>query len=262
VPAADPSSALDSQASLRFLDLFVLLYLGLYLVWPFDFARFWSPILPLMLVYSADAVIRSGEGLARRLPVGATALALLALLFILNGEEDLIQLGNYARRLNYVSDSLSSGVATIIRRSPDPASTYVATMNGDDHFALAWYFTQAPGPHGEPGGGRRYIPYSPLPHVQKKGAGGGGARGGEETVEELLLRLMAMADAGGTTAADRSRIYLFSYFAHHDAEGVFANLQRTHPSEMAAWSVQKVRQQEIIVAVREMRRQQTAASRP
>jgi hypothetical protein len=81
-------------------------------------------------------------------------------------------------------------------------------------------------------------------------------------VEELLLRLMAMADADGTTAAARSRIYLFSYFAHHDAEGVFANLQRTHPSEMAAWSVRKVRQQEIIVAVWEMRRQQTAASRP
>ncbi len=252
-------NVLRKKSRLRFLDLFLLLYVALYLVWPFDFARFWSPILALMLVYGADGVIRSGESLAKigRLPAAAAALVLLSLLLFLNSVEDLVQLGNYARRLNYVSDSLASGVSTIIQLSPDPPSTYVAAMDGDEHFALAWYFTQAAGPHGEPGGGRRYIPYSPMPHSAAKA-------GAPETVEEMLLRMMATAGPGSavTNTAGDGHIFLFSYFTHRDAEGVFSNLQRTQPAIMSSWSVQKVRQQEIIVAIWELRRKPVAASKP
>jgi len=253
-----PAAVSADGASTRFLDLFVLLYISLYLVWPFDFARFWSPILPVMLVYGADAVIRFSDrrGRIQKVLAAAPAVLLLGLLFLLNSVEDFVQLGNYARRLNYVSDSLASGVSTIIHRSPDPAITYVAVMNGDDHFALAWYFTQAQGPQGEPQGGRRYVPYSPAAHVEAKG-------GAAETVEELIVRLMetaATATKDGENDMKEPRVYLFSYFAHRDAEGVFANLRQTHPEAMAAWTVEKVRQQEIIMAVWEIRPRRAAST--
>ena len=88
--------------AIRLLNVFVLFYIGLYLVWPFDFARFWSPLLPIMLACGADGVIRFMEGgrlvwgEGGRVPRGAVAGTLLGLLLVLSAEEVTLQLGNYA----------------------------------------------------------------------------------------------------------------------------------------------------------------------
>jgi hypothetical protein len=258
--AAPPPAASEEAGSMRFLELFVLLYMGLYLIWPFNFARFWSPILPVMLVYGADAVVRFSMP-RRQFPAAGLAVGLLALLLALSAIEDRVQLGNYARRLNYVSDALARGVETIMKRAPDPARTAVAAMNGDDHFALAWYFAQARTPRGSSGAvGRQYRISSPLPHVEAKGGAG-------ESVEEMILRLVAVAEqsagpalaphgkAAGEARSDTKdwRVYLFSYFAHPDARGVFQNLARRNPEAMARVAVEEVQQQEIISAVWEIR---------
>jgi hypothetical protein len=285
-PSPVPAGA--APDSLRFLELFVLLYVGLYLVWPFNFARFWSPILPIMLVYAADAVVRFS--LPRRgLATAAAPMALLGLLLALSGIELRVQLGNYARRLHYVSDALARSVDAIVRRAPDPAVAAVAAMNGDDHFALAWYFSQRPSRKDERGEVREYRIHSPLPHVAAK-------EGAPESVEEMLLRLaegqreVTVGEVGGTGQA-AWRIYLFSYFAHRDARGVFANLQRRYPGliELVAEGshaattpatspvregmapsggdgppliVEKIQQQEIISAVWEIRPRPSAARGP
>lgn len=265
------AAAKEETGSMRFLELFVLLYIGLYLVWPFSFARFWSPLLPLMLVYAADAVVRFSTP-RRGVPVPAAAILLLGLLLVLSVVEARVQLGNYARRLNYVSDALAGAARGIMKRSPDPAQTFVAVMDGDDHFAMAWYFSQAArdraAMHSRGVEGRRYRVYSPEPHVAAKGGAG-------ETVEELVLRLLRElapstrdtlpgSPAGGGVGRPgvEGRIYLFSYFKHRDAAGVFSNLQRRNPEAMAGVSVEKVIQQEIITAVWEMRRDGTRAPAP
>jgi hypothetical protein len=181
------------------------------------------------------------------------------LLLALSAVEDRVQLGNYARRLNYVSDALAAGVRGIMARSPDPQRTYVAVMNGDDHFVLAWYFAQEthnggvaapPSPPGEPHApGRRYRVYSPEPHVAAKGGAG-------ESVEELILRLIKEASATNQSISATTpppRLYLFSYFEHQDAGGVFTNLARRNPEEIGRVTVEKIIQQEIITAVWEIR---------
>jgi hypothetical protein len=237
----------DAAGSMRFLELFVLLYIGLYLVWPFNFARFWSPILPVMLVYAGDAVVRfrgGGGGVGGAGEGVAPAAALLGLLLVLSAVEDGVQMGNYARRLNYVSDALARGVETIMKRSPDPGRTAVAAMNGDDHFALAWYFAQE---RTQGVAGRAYRVSSPLPHVEAKGGAG-------ETVEEMMVRLVEEARGGGGGERPGAwRVYLFSYFAHADAAGVFRNLERRAPEVRGGVEVEKVMQQEIISAVWEVR---------
>jgi hypothetical protein len=231
---------------LRFLELYVVLYIGLYLVWPFHFARFWSPILPLMLVYGALALVRFSRPRAGWLGKtgwgAAGAVAALALLLVLSAEEDWLQLGSYGRRLNYVSDALAGGVQAIVKRSPDPAQTTILAMNGDDHFALAWYFSDIAGRTG-----KSYIVESPQPHVAAKGGAG-------ERVEELVLRKLQRQDAGGRQG-DR-KVYLYSYFAHGDAQGVLSNVARMAPQVMEREEVRKIYQKEIIAAVWEFEQKQ------
>lgn len=187
------TAAPNSQGRpLRFLELYVLLYMSLYLVWPFDFARFWSPIMPVMLVYAADAMIQLG-GVLPRVRMPSVAAVLLGLLLVLSGEEVYVQLGNYARRLNDVSTALADGVAAIIRRSPDPAKTIVATMDGDTQFGLAWYFSQA-------AGGNGFRVRSPEPHLAAKGGAG-------EHADEMLLRSL-----NELNNSRDGRLFFFSYF--------------------------------------------------
>jgi hypothetical protein len=190
-----------------FLELFLLLYVGLYLLWPFNMPRFWSPILPVMLVYVADAVIRFA-GRMKAIPKPALAAVLLALLFVLSAEEDILQLGNYARRLNYVSDALRDAAQTIVQSSRGPNRTLVAGMSDDELFAMAWYFSQTPG-----GAGAGYRVQSPAPHVAAKG-------GKRELAHEMLIRLYdeAAQSPGG------KRLFFISYFPNADTRAALAQL--------------------------------------
>ncbi len=47
---------LRRESGTRFVEIYVGLYIALYLVWPFDMARFWVPLLPVMVVYGVDGV--------------------------------------------------------------------------------------------------------------------------------------------------------------------------------------------------------------
>ena len=191
-----------------FLELFILLYLVLYLLWPFNMPRFWSPILPLMLVYAADAVMRFSDRL-KSLPRPALASVLLALLFILSAEEDVRHLGDYARRLNYVSDALSNAARTVVRLSPDPQNTFVAGMSDDELFAMAWYFSQTPG-------GTGYRVRAPEPHLPAN-------QGKRELAHELLIR--SYDELFQIPSSGERRLYFISYFPNADTRAALEQLQ-------------------------------------
>jgi hypothetical protein len=217
------------------IHLYGLLYFGLYLIWPFNFARFWSPILPIMLAFAADALIQFTEPhrLLIRLSAPSFRAAIpLLLLFFLSAEEDFVQLNNYARRLNYVSGALEESSRIIMNRSPDPEHTIVGVMGGDEHFALAWYFRQ------QGDRGRAYTIRSPEPHLTSKGEK-------PETVEEMLLRSLREKEADGQLP----RVFLVSYFTHHDARAVLANLHSAMAGKPEIPMATKLFQKEIIVEV-------------
>jgi hypothetical protein len=236
------TQAEPSRRAQLFLHVFVALYMGLYLIWPFNFARFWSPLLPVMLAFGADGLLRFLTPPSRRGRFAAAA-ALLALLATLGAVEDWAQLGNYGRRLNYVSDALAGGVQAVRQRSPDPVRTIVAVKQDNDAlFAVAWNFRQrVPGGAGGEDG-RRYRVRVARAHVAEKG-------GAPETDAEMLWRAVEEMRAG-----DGIRLYFFSYWAGPDAAALLSELRAAHPAEMAGVRIRRVYQKEIIVSVWELSR--------
>jgi hypothetical protein len=169
-----------------FLEIYLLLYITLYLLWPFNMARFWTPVLPMMLAYAAVAV--AGMGAASRKIPGAAAGVLLALLLALSLVEDYVQLGNRARRLNYVSDSLRDAIRAIRREDPRPL---VAGMTADDLFLAAWNFSQE-SPEG----------ISPLIHIPRQRP--------RQFADDMLAELVR--NSGGRP------VYFLSYFPEGNAD--------------------------------------------
>ncbi len=165
----------------RFLEIYILFYFALYLLWPFNMTRFWAPILPVMLVYAVDA-LRQFLNSPPDLPILSPRLAapiLLTGLLALSAQELCLQLGNYERRLNYVSDALATSARTITQHAPNPADTIIAVGGTSEHFIFSWYLP------------RPYAARSPEPHLP------GGSR---ETPEHLLLRSLHELDAAPAKA--------------------------------------------------------------
>jgi hypothetical protein len=225
---------LQRKSSTRFLELYVLLYVALYLVWPFNMTRFWAPLLPIMLVYAVDA-LRQFSRWGERISPSAVAVVLLALLVGLHAEELLHQLPNYERRLNYVSDALASAAATVVRRSANPRETTIVVAGSDEHFLYAWYLPH--GANGEWGGKGRYLPESPAPHID-----GPGSR--RQTVEELLASALEDMEQD-----PQRRVFVIGYFREPSYPQTFANLQKAYPSLMAKFRWRVIFQKEILVTV-------------
>lgn len=210
---------------LRFVVVFTTLYLCLYLVWPFDFARFWSPVLPVMLACGTDWVLRFAAA-PPRWPRWSGAAALLFLLLVLSVQEVNNQLGNRARRLNYVSDSLRDAARVIVRHAPDPEHTTVAGLGADELFAMAWHIGEI-----DPEGKIRVV--CPLAHLA-------GADTRAEKPTEMLERLeLPLAAAPG------SRLFFVSYFENPDAQAVLGQFLAQEPDASAALLFRK----EIIASV-------------
>jgi len=226
---------LRQASGTRFVEIYVWLYIALYLVWPFDMARFWAPILPVMLVYGVDAV-RQFWGAGSWVPARTAVVVSLTLLLGLYAEELVMQLGNYERRLNYVSDALATAAATVVRLSPDPAETIVAVAGSDEHFLYAWYL-----PHGGAGRGR-YLPRSPEPHIH-----GPGSR--RETVEELLAR--SLKEARGDA---REHLFVIGYFTEPCYPDMFEQLRKQEPELWGHFTIRRVFQKEIVATVWEFER--------
>ncbi len=219
----------DSAESKRpALDVYVWIYICLYLIWPFDFARFWSPILPAMLACGASLVVTAWPT-SRSLPRALVPGVLLGLLFILSAGEIWHQLGNYARRLNYVSDSLADGVRAVIRASPDPQRTVIAGQGADERFALAWYVGAV-----APGAGFEIT--SPAAHLPEAGGRG-------ENTDEMLLRRAAGQPRG-------SRLFLFAYFPNTDTQAAIAGFLKRAGGDA---TVTQFFRKEIIVTIWEIR---------
>jgi hypothetical protein len=231
---------LRRHSSTHFLELYVLLYVALYLVWPFNMIRFWAPVLPLMLVYAVDALRQFSrwEGWKVRGSASAVAMLLLTLLLGLHLEELTHQLGNYQRRLNYVSDALAAAAATVVRLSPDPTHTVIVVAGSDEHFLYAWYLSQAARK------GDRYLPTSPEPHV----AGAGSRR---ETIEELLTRSLQEA-----VKHPQEQVFVVSYFREPSYPDIFRDLEKLNPGLLNRFRREVVFQKEILVTVWQFSRQE------
>jgi hypothetical protein len=246
------SRAAKEPAVDAFPAIYVLLYMGLYLVWPFNFARFWSPILPLTLAYAADALIRFPwskwsdwpKSKIIKSPRAFLAALLLGLLLSLAAAEDYVQLGNYARRLNYVSDSLADAVRVMKRAAPDPAHAIIATLGGDDQFAMAWYFSQGAGQQ------LQYTIHAPRPHIQDPTAPGGDR---PEKSDEMLLRLCHESQQFPGT-----HLLFFKYFPNSDSD-TRDTLESFQKQMNGRASLVKIFQKEIIATVWEIRGAQPPA---
>jgi hypothetical protein len=184
--------------------------------------RFWAPILPVMLAYAVDALRQFLQ--SPRFTPRPIAAILLSLLLLLAAQELFLQLGNYERRLNYVSDALAASAHTVLRLSPDPDNTIVAVAGSSEHFVFAWYLPRA------------YLPRSPEPHIA--------ATGKRESIEEMLIRSLRQLDPHSP-----KRLFVISYFTEPRYSDVFSNLQRLAPDLMARYTLRRVFQKEIITTV-------------
>ncbi len=207
----------------RLLDLYLLFYIALYLLWPFNMPRFWTPILPFMLVFALHAARLLADAAVPMLR-WAPAVALL-LLLILNGEELYLHLPAYQNRLNYVSDALADSAAALLRRTPDPSRTLLCVAGGDEHFIYAWYLRKFPD-----GSAVRICSPQPL------------STGGDERIEALILRISATADLRSRASVPSARAPLFiaSYFTESLFQEVFSNLRKSHPVFMAQHEPRKI----------------------
>lgn len=229
-------SLLSRRRQIALLDVYIAGYAALYLLWPFNMTRFWSPLLPIMLAFAGIAVdlmrgriAQTRVGMLRPAP---TTLLLLGLLLILSVQELRLQLGFYQRRLNYVSDSLARSAATIKKLSPDANNTIVAVAGGDEHFVFAWYLNREP------------LPTSPRPNAR--------AGNRDEFVKDMLARLL-------TEPAPRGkRLFVVSYFTHGMFGDIFRDFERSYPELAAQYDIVKVQQHEIISATWEVRRRDQA----
>jgi hypothetical protein len=197
-----------SKIVFRVLDLYLLAYFVLYLLWPFNMLRFWSPILPIMLIFAVDALRHFS--LPRSIFTAyRTASILMALLLILTLQELYLHLGDYQRRINYVSGALALSAAAVVHASPNPANTIVAVAGDDERFVFAWYFSRTPG-------GSGFLPRSPEPHL-----GGPGGAGERETLDALLLGCL------DELHRDRAkRMFAIRYFNEPDYPAVLQHLEK------------------------------------
>jgi hypothetical protein len=217
----------------RFLDIYILAYFALYILWPFNMARFWSPILPVMLVYLAD-FLRTFLT-PRHLSPRITA-TLLGLLLILSIQELYLKLNFYQVRINHVSDSLATSAATVAKHSPDPAHTIVAVLGHEEHFTFGWYLPRAPG-------SKNLLPTSPRD-----------AKPGEtpERVEGLLLRCIDQMEKD-----PQLRVFAISYFREVDyARDILPNLQKRAPALLKNYELIRLYQSSDITTTWELRRKQ------
>jgi hypothetical protein len=229
---------LRGNSPTRFLEVYILFYIALYLLWPFNMTRFWAPLLPIMLAYAVDALRQLSQ--CRRVKVlnpRTAAPILLLLLLALSTQEMWLQLGNYERRLNYVSDALADAARAVVRHSPNPADTIFAVGGTSEHFVFAWYLP------------RPYLPRSPEPRLP--------ATGGRETVEAMLIRSLREVEA-----SPPKRLFVTSYFTEPDYPDVFRELQRREPALMAHFAIRRIFQKEIITTVWEFMPRPTPASFP
>ena len=229
---------LRSNSPTRFLEVYILFYMALYLLWPFNMSRFWAPLLPIMLAYAIDALrqlsqCRSIEILRPR----TAAPILLLLLLALSAQELRLQLGNYERRLNYVSDALADAARVVVRRSLNPADTLFAVGGTSEHFVFAWYLP------------RPYLPRSPEPHLPITGS--------RETIEDMLLRSLREVEA-----TPPKRLFVASYFTEPNYPDVFRELQRRDPALLSHFAIRRIFQKEIIATVWEFAPRPVPASFP
>ncbi|HVS72540.1 MAG TPA: hypothetical protein VHQ47_14890 [Phycisphaerae bacterium] len=216
------------RSATRLLDLYLLFYIALYLLWPFNMPRFWTPILPFMLIYALHAARTLADLLtpaARLAPIAA-----LLLLLVLNAEELYLHLPAYQNRLNYVSDALADSAAALLRRTPDPRRTYLCVAGGDEHFIYAWYLRKFPN-----GSQVKICSPQPLP------------TGGDERIEALILRVSAAADRQSLAApsAPPAPVFIAAYFSESLFQEVFSNLQKSNPVWMASHQPRKIFQRGI-----------------
>lgn len=218
-------SALSTQhAALLFPNLYLAFYIALYLLWPFNMPRFWTPILPLMLPYAlhaartlASAATRNDHRFSRLAPPLA-----LTLLLLLNAQELYLQLPAYQRRLNYVSDALAAAADTVAKKSPNPATTFLCVGGLDEHFIFSWYLRNA-----------RIVPRSPEP---------------KERIEGLITRTAADAEM-----VPGAKVFVVSYFDEYLFQQVFANLRRDNPALLSRHAPVKIYQKGIEATLWELR---------
>ena len=195
------------------LDLYIVVYFLLYLLWPFNFPRFWSPVLPIMLVFAVDAIRHFSRLRPTVAAPRAAALTLLSLLLLLATQELFLHLGQYQRRINYVSDALAAAATAIVRISPDPHHTIVAVGGDDERFVFAWYFSHIPAGNG-------FFPRSPQPHLLTPD-------GPHESLDDFLLRCLDQSDQDAP-----ARLFLIRQFTEPDYPEVFLNLRKKFPDRM------------------------------
>jgi hypothetical protein len=191
-------------------------------------ARFWAPILPVMLVYLVDGIRAFGRP-RTVFTSQRQAGAMLALLLMLASVELWVQLGNYQRRVNRVSDSLARAAASVVNASPDAGKTMVIVAGKDEHFLFAWYLPRV----GGAGGNEKFVPISP--------------RGGDRAEQLILRGLEEMKTDPGR------RVFALDYFQQANYPAVLANMRRKWPERMADVELRRVYQSEMITTAWEIR---------
>lgn len=201
-------------------DLYVLFYVLLYLIWPFNMTRFWVPIYPLMLFYSYaalhDAAAAIGPAPAKALSSWRPCCGLLwngrctkilagimaGLLLILFAEEIFLKLPSYQRRLNYVSDTLAQTADYLNQQALTPPAPRLVVAGGDEAKTMTWFL------------GKDSPLLPPWPGIP-------GPRGIER---QILSRVQEAASHPG------QKVYVISYFTHDLLDEVFANLCHLDPT--------------------------------
>lgn len=248
------------------LELYLLGYTTLYLVWPFYMIRFWVPILPLLLLYMLDLLAVSitprsvaWSEVARRYrggtkvwrphartqtPLLELSCLMVSLLISLNIEEIITKLPYYQRRLNYVSDCLAQSARVIRDRAPDPRKAIVLVPGADEQYLMAWYL-QAPNPT------QHYVAHAPARDVH---------------LETLLADAVAQAKSDPA-----KRVFVMGYFGTIDdvkqaagklQQGPTAVLARSNPAQLRGpleappapgqWKITKLDQRSNVTAVWEI----------
>lgn len=200
----------------RMLAIFLAFYAALYILWPFDMIRFWTPALPVVLIFLIQAT-KDRLGVANWHGSYRMAGLLLFLLLAMNLQELALKQVYWLRRLNYVSETLATTAAAIRK---DAAAHHVPPVvvapGRDEAFSFAIYMNEP-----EPAGLRPLsYPLVPPPMSPENG--------------------QSLTDCVAGTGMET--VWVVSYFAHPDIEEALAALD---PKQ---FRVTKVHQREIIAA--------------
>jgi hypothetical protein len=203
----------------RFVALYVLFYIALYSIWPFDYVRFWVPILPLLLAYMWETIggspVHIGRAARRIAPPLGVVMCLL--LVTLNCQELYLKLPYFQRRLSYVSECLT-GVTTAIRKDGgDPQRDVVAS---GDMFLYAYYTR---------------FPQAKLPPPDPRKLGPDVCR--SETLFVLKLIAQPAADGG------KRRVYIPAYFPPEFYGRLISDITAALPAD---YQIRRIYQQEMV----------------